>query len=202
LRQISIKGVGTIRKPKEGKSIFSHLLYILTLLLYPIIVIGGLITLLVAGCLSFFQGLSRTKKERERLNAQLTDGAATFQWTYWTEINGLKLYQKLNGEIRFGPAYFSVKSEPIVIGLNGKIFGDWFFQHEEGLFLQKWNSTKTPDTDLLHIDSKDLQVTLVKQSLPSVNWQMSETKANTLQLFCDTGQEILNYVIKTKKSAS
>ncbi|WP_299706823.1 hypothetical protein [uncultured Pontibacter sp.] len=198
--QISIKEVATIRKPKEGEGAVGNLLHVLSLLFYPVILLGGLILMAFAACLSFFQSMSRTKEEKERLKTQLNDGAAVLQWTYWTQISDIKLSQKLIGEIHFGPAYFAVKSEPTISELDNKIFGDWFFHYENGLFIQQWNSTKSADTNLLHIDTKDLQVSLVKASIPSVNWNMLKTEENALQLECDTGKEILKFVIETKKA--
>lgn len=152
--------------------------------------------MLFAGLLSIFQNLTMAKAEKEKMKSELTEEANTGQWTIWTGMNGLKIFQKFEGEIRFGPAYLTLKSEPAIKDLDDKTFGDWFFQYKNGLLLQKWNSTETPDTDLIFIDTDTFQAQTIEKNIPSVLWDIVETTNNTLQLNCDTGREILTYKIE------
>tara|TARA_B110000046_G_C12835458_1_gene331263 strand:+ start:527 stop:661 length:135 start_codon:yes stop_codon:yes gene_type:complete len=41
-------------------------------------------------------------------------------------------------------------------------------------------------------------VQVLEKNIPSVNWEIVETKNETLELNCDTGKEILNYKIEIK----
>jgi len=118
------------------------------------------------------------------------------QWSVLASINDLKIQQKFLHEIRFGPAYFELKSEPNIQSLENKTFGDWFYRHKTGVLLQQWNSTATPNTNLIFIDAETLVLRTIKENIPSVLWALTETEDNMLQLDCDTGQEILTYKIE------
>ena len=118
------------------------------------------------------------------------------QWTILTSINDLKIEQKFIDEIRFGPAYFELKSEPNIQSLQNKTFGDWFYRHKTRVLLQQWNSTSTPNTNLIFIDAETLELRSIKENIPSVLWSLTETEDKTLQLNCDTGREILTYKIE------
>lgn len=118
------------------------------------------------------------------------------QWSVLTSINDLKIQQKYLHEIRFGPAYFELKSEPKIQSLENKTFGDWFYIHKTGVLLQQWNSTATPNTNIIFIDAETLELRTIKENIPSVLWSLTETEDNMLQLDCHTGQEILTYKIE------
>lgn len=122
--------------------------------------------------------------------------ASEEQWTVLTSINDLKIQQKYLHEIRFGPAYFELKSEPNIQFLKNKTFGDWFYRHKNGVLLQQWNSTATPNTNLIFIDAETLELRTIKENIPSVLWTLTETEDKSLQLNCDTGREILTYKIE------
>jgi len=120
----------------------------------------------------------------------------TDQWTILTEQNNLKIFQKYKGEVRFGPVYLNLKSEPPISLLNDKIFGDWFFYYDKGIFLQQWNSADKPNTNLIFIDIITLDIKVLQENIPSVIWDIVETDNKELQLTCDTGKEILKYNIE------
>lgn len=158
--------------------------------------------MLFAGLLSIFQNLTMTKDEKGIIKSELTEESTAGQWAIWTGINGLKIFQKFEGEIRHGPTYITLKSEPAIKDLDDKTFGDWFFQYKNGLLLQQWNSTDTPDTNLVFIDTDKLETQTIEKKIPSVLWDIVETENNILQLNCDTGREILTYKIEIRKSGS
>ncbi|QHL85917.1 hypothetical protein GU926_00045 [Nibribacter ruber] len=130
------------------------------------------------------------------MKAQLTNSSIIEQWTFLTEMNSIKLFQKFEGEIRFGPGYFSVKSEPPFHEFDGKTFGDWFFHYKDGIFLQQWDSTKSADSKLLYLDTIHLTITELKTQVPAVIWEMKVLEENQLQLNCDTGHKILEFRIE------
>src|SRR5690606_23614753 len=115
------------------------------------------------------------------------------QWTTLTETNRLKLYQQYAGEIRFGPVYLKLKSNPHIATLERKLFGDWFFCYQSGIFLQQWNSTDNANTNLIFIDTDNLEVKVIIKNIPSVLWKIVETENKTLELICDIGKKILTF---------
>ena len=100
------------------------------------------------------------------------------------------------GEIRFGPAYFSVKSESAIPGLENKLSGDWCFKCDCGVFFQQWNSTAVPDADLVYFDPDRGSVRAIEKNIPSVLWSVVERGNGLLVLNCDTGREIIKYEIE------
>lgn len=199
LRQINIQLIDKIKKTKEVSTFINGLLKIVLIILYPIIIFAGLITMLFVGLFSIFQNLTKTKDEK--ISFELTENISKDKWAILAEINGLKIFQKFKGEVRYGPYYLTLKSEPTIQELDNKVFGDWFFQYKNGLLLQQWNSTNSPNTNLLFIDTDTLEIQTIEKNISSVLWDIIETEDKTLQLKCDTGQEILTYKIEIKKAA-
>ena len=64
------------------------------------------------------------------------------------------------------------------------------------MLLQQWNSTATPNSNLIFIDVETLELRTIKENIPSVLWTLTETEDNMLKLDCDTGQEIMSYKIE------
>ena len=117
-------------------------------------------------------------------------------WTVFTKKNNLTIFQQVKGEIRFGPVYINLKADPIIDFLKDKIFGDWFFYYDKGIFLQQWNLIDKADTKLIFINIATLEIKILKDNIPSVNWNIMTTKDNELQLTCDTENEKLIYNIE------
>ena len=116
-------------------------------------------------------------------------------WSVFTSFGDLKIEQRYLGEVRFGPVFIGLKSKPFISSLENKTFGDWFHLLENGVLLQQWNSTDTPDTNLIYIDGKTLKLKTIKENIPSVLWTV-ESVENRVKLSCDTGREILTYKIE------
>jgi len=153
-------------------------------------------TMLFAVIVSLFQKMFSTESKEK-----LADQEQTFTetWSVLTEQGKLKFFSKYVGEVRFGPAYLHLKSDPAIPFLTDKVFGDWFFHHDNMLLLQQWNSTDKPNTNLIAIDTMTFDTTALLQNIPSVLWDIVETEQNNLQLTCDTGSEILKYSIKSSQ---
>ncbi len=149
--------------------------------------------MLFVGIFAFFQRM--ISKPDLELKSEPTD---IEQWSILTNISGLNIYQKYISEIRYGPAYLNLKSEPEIDYLKNKLFGDWFFTYSNGILLQQWNSTEKPNTNLIFIGIENLEVKILKKNIPSVNWEIVETKNKTLELNCDTGKEVLSYKIEVE----
>lgn len=181
--------------PKTENKFIKGLLGILTVIIYPIILIFGLVFMLFAGLLSIFQRIFSNDPNNIENKSQETE-AISNDWSIMTKLNGLEIYKKFEGEIRFGPIYMSLTSQPNINGFHDKIFGDWFYPYKNGLFLQQWNSTDLPNTNLIYLDSEIRKFTIVKSDISSVLWDMIENENNKLELTCDTGKEIYKYELE------
>jgi hypothetical protein len=160
----------------------------LAIILYPFIFLIGLVIIFFALVISVFQ---------KRDNTDKTDNKVTVEpWAILTEFNGVTVWKKYKGEIRFGPVYVEIKTEPIIPGLENKIFGDWLYTHGHGLFLQQWTRIDSPNTSLVYLDTKDKKLINLKESINSVTWDMVKLTDKKLELKCDTGDRILNYEIE------
>jgi hypothetical protein len=192
LKQFHIKLTDRLKKPQTSNRFVSGLLKVLSLVLYPIILFIGLVAILFAAIVSLFQKRPTESEEN------LLDKKQTFiePWSILTEQGNLKIFSKFAGEVRFGPAYLHLKSEPVIPLLTDKVFGNWFFHFDNMLLLQQWNSPDKANTNLVSIDTLTSDTNVLLQNIPSVLWDIVETETDDLQLTCDTGTEILKYSIK------
>jgi hypothetical protein len=202
MRQINIDLISKIKKKSDSNRFVNGLLKILQIILYPVIVVGGLLYLLIIIIFGLIQNMFGAKTKNDKIEREVIADRYADKWTILTEINGFKIFQKYKGEVRFGPAYLSLKSEPTLAGFNDCIYGDWFFQYQNGIFLQKWNSIKIPDTDLVFIDIETKEIKTIMTNISSVLWDIVETDNGILQLNCDSGKEIMTYKIDIKKAAA
>ncbi len=93
-------------------------------------------------------------------------------WESFIKTERLEIQSKYESEIRFGSAYFKLKSIPEIKLLEFDIYGDWFYRHNSFLFLQQWNSTKTPNTNLVCINLNTFEYKIVLNRIQSVFWLM------------------------------
>ena len=194
LKQFHIRLTDRFKKPETSNRFTNGLVNILSVILYPLILLFGLVTLFFAAILSLYQKTFTNKGDNtstENLQPSIE------QWSILTEQGNLKIFSKFAGEARFGPAYLHLKSDPVIAYLTDKIFGDWFFHRDNVLFLQQWNSTGKPNTNLVAIHTLTFDIKLLEQNIPSVLWNIVETENSSLQLTCDTGHEILRYSISS-----
>jgi len=166
-------------------------------ILFPIIIVLGLVFIIAMFLFSFLYTLFATKTENKTTTVTETNQIRLEdQWNIFCSTNLIKLYQKFNGEVRFGPVYLNIKSEPSIEKLYGKIFGNWFYIYKNGIFLQQWNRTDSPNTNLIFINSENFEMEIIKENIPSVLWEMKLNENQNLELICDTGNEILKYEIE------
>ncbi|MBW1617442.1 MULTISPECIES: hypothetical protein [Empedobacter] len=93
-------------------------------------------------------------------------------WENLIEYESLRIQKQFAGEIRFGPTFFSLNSNPEIKELNSKIFGDWFYKHNSTIYLQQWNSTRNPDINLISINIFTLEYKIVLENIKSVFGKM------------------------------
>lgn len=96
-------------------------------------------------------------------------------WSLFIDSEKLKIFQRYLGEIRFGPEYLSLKSNPAIDSFNNKVFGNWSYQNQKGVFLQEWNSLQNANTNLIFIHFDKLQFFILQKNIKSVLWDMKET---------------------------
>ena len=96
------------------------------------------------------------------------------EWSIFLNSEKLNIYQRFEGEIRFGPKYLQLKTEPSIQEFYGKNFGDWFYKTSDGIFLQEWNSLQNANSNLIYIDFKELKFITLQKNIESVFWNMSE----------------------------
>jgi hypothetical protein len=185
---IRIRLLSQIKKKDSDNWIQRILKGGLTIILYPLIIIFGLLVMLFGLVISIFQ-------KRDTIDTHYNK-VSNEPWTILTEINGVTIWKKYKGEIRFGPSYFEIKTEPTIVGFENKIFGDWLYRHGQGIFLQQWNNTDNPNTTLVYFDTEDRKVKNIKDSINSVLWDIVERMDKKLELNCDTGDRILKYEVE------
>ena len=136
---------------------------IFTIIFYPFVLIFSIFIAIYVIIRSYFSSI-KVSTEYEPVIKE--------NYSIYIENNELKIFSIYAGEIRMGPIYLGFKSEPRIQEIEAGIYGDWFYKTETGIYLQKWNSTKDPNTDLIFIDFKKLKVQTIKSNIVSVNWKM------------------------------
>lgn len=201
------KFINITEKIKTNNFFLNCLLNIISIILFPLIIILGLVFMTIMVLFSFFQNLFFSKTETQTMiviekktiiNNKLNLITLENHWNIFCATNKIKLYQKYRGEVRFGPVYLNLKSEPSIEILNAKMFGDWYYIYNDGIFLQQWNATEEANTNLIFINTENFELKKIKESIPSVLWEMKLSENGILELNCDTGNEILKYQVEIK----
>jgi hypothetical protein len=115
-------------------------------------------------------------------------------WSIMTSFSELKILSKYAGELRFGPAFIHIKTEPKNV-FGKEFYGDWFYRTENGIYLQKWNSnpikngvhTKA-DNDLIFYDPIKNKKEVIETGIKSFHWKIEENENDELILVSDNGK--------------
>lgn len=115
-------------------------------------------------------------------------------WSIMTSFSELKILSKYAGELRFGPAFIHIKTEPKNV-FGKEFYGDWFYRTENGIYLQKWNSnpiengvrTKA-DNDLIFYDRLKNKTEVVETGIKSFHWTIEKDENDELTLISDNGK--------------
>ena len=118
------------------------------------------------------------------------------EWSILTSFSQIKILSKYGGELRFGPAYIHIKTEPKNV-FGKEFYGDWFFRTKNGVYLQKWNSnpikngihTKA-DNDLIFYDSLNNKTKVLITGIKSFHWTVEKDEKNQLILISNNGKTI------------
>ncbi|MCU4190141.1 hypothetical protein M9Q43_13340 [Flavobacterium sp. HXWNR29] len=116
------------------------------------------------------------------------------EWSILSTFAELKILSKYAGELRFGPTFIHIKTDPINV-FGKEFYGDWFFRTQNGIYLQKWNSNpiKTgvhteADNDLIYYDFKKNKTKVLKTGIKSFHWTIEKKENDVLVLITDNGK--------------
>jgi len=154
---------------------------IITILSHPFVLIFSVLTAICLIIKCFFSS-TKVSSEYEPIIKE--------DYSIYFESNRFKIFSIYAGEIRMGPSYLCFKSEPKIQELESGIYGDWFYKTESGIYLQKWNSTKNPNTDLVFIDFNNFSFQTIKSNIISVTWKIENL--NGKLIFNDFSGTILS----------
>jgi hypothetical protein len=136
--------------------------------------------LILIGLTYFFSAISKLltglKSGKENEELQETD------WKPLTQPNNL-LEAKMHKQIMFGPSCFELRrADGIPSVLQDYYFGDKVRFIEEGILLERWNSTDSkelPDFDICLYDPDSDKLTSLT-NIKCFDWHLSERKGNDL----------------------
>lgn len=147
------------------------------ILSYPIMATFGL---LFVGVTYVFSGLSRLL-----MRLRSSDASLELQPTEWTSLDPATplIEGRIYRQILFGPVCYQLRrSDGIPSVLEDHIFGSKIKVIEEGIVLERWNSTELkdlPDFDIcLYLPDEDKLNTLT--NIKCFDWHLSEKEENCL----------------------
>jgi hypothetical protein len=115
-------------------------------------------------------------------------------WSILTSFSEFKVLSKYAGELRFGPTFIHLKTEPKNT-FGKQFFGDWFYRTENGVYLQKWNSDPIKsgihtraDNDLIYYDRLKNRIEIIETGIKSFLWEMEKDNDNGLTLISKDGK--------------
>jgi hypothetical protein len=195
-QEIKISFLDKVKRPKTGNKFVDGLLTILTIPLYPVVLLFGLLVMFFAGLLSIWQRLTRSKDDLQK-QKQDTLETESKQWSVFTSTNSIHIEQQLAGSLPWDSGdYLYLKSNPTVSYLTGKLFGGWLLADFGGVFLQKWNDTRNINCDLIFIDYNTLKVTELKTHIPTKHWTTEKLNPDEIKFTFTTADNDLTYIIK------
>ena len=115
-------------------------------------------------------------------------------WSILTSFSELKIWSKYAGELRYGPVFIHIKTEP-QNAFGKEFYGDWFFRTENGVYLQKWNSNPIKNgvraeanNDLVFYDRQKNKINVIETGIKSFHWSMEKDENNELILASNDGR--------------
>jgi len=165
------------------KKVAEVLLKVCTILLFPVLLLVGLLIMLFAAVISLWQQLTISKDEQQkRREEETTMLALKQQWSIFTILNEITIKKQFAGSLPWDSGdYFCLESDPEIFYLQDKYFGDWFVIDFGGVFLQKWNYPGIVNCDLVFIDSTSLRVIELQKHILSKSWSSVKTDSNEIR---------------------
>ena len=91
---------------------------VLIIILFPVILIVGITVMIFIGVFTFLQKVFYKSETKLKLE---TESIQVEQWNLFINLSGINIYERYVGEIRFGPAYLNLKSEPKIEFLKNSL---------------------------------------------------------------------------------
>ncbi len=182
-KQILISFLDKVKRPNSGNKFVDGLLTILTIPLYPILLLFGLLIMLFLGGIAIWQRVTTSEEDvQKEKQAILEEESKRNQWTTFTSADNILINRQLAGSLPWDSGdYLHLKSEPPIAYLEDKLFGDWLLVGFGGVFLQRWNDPRKINCDLIFIDYSTLKVTEIKVGLPTKNWTAERLNAEEIR---------------------
>ena len=98
----------------------------------------------------------------------------------------------------FCPELFALKSNPKIEFLETGIYGEWSFTYKNFIFLQKWNSEKNADANIIQVNTATLEVTTIKENILSVFWEAKVVQENKIEFNFTNINKRFTYNLETK----
>jgi hypothetical protein len=197
-RELKISFLDKVKRPNTGNKFVDGLLTILTIPLYPIILLFGLVVMILAGLLSLWQRLTTSKAELHKQKKDIIETETqSKKWGVFTSTNSVLIEQQLAGSLPWDSGdYLYLKSNPTISYLTDKLFGDWLLSDFGGVFIQKWNNTRNINCDLVFIDFDTLKVTVLQKGLPTKHWTTEKINPDEIKFTFTTVDNDLTYIVK------
>jgi hypothetical protein len=196
--EVKISFLDKVKRPNTGNKFVDGLLTILTIPLYPVVLLFGLLVMFFAGLLSLWQRLTTSKEYLQKQKQDILETESkSKQWGIFTSTSNVLIEQQLAGSLPWGSGdYLHLKSNPTISYLTNKLFGDWLLVDFGGVFLQKWNDTRNINCDLIFIDFTTLEVTVLQKSVPTKHWTTEKISLNEIKFTFTTEDNDLTYIVK------
>jgi hypothetical protein len=170
-------------------------------ILYPFVLIFGLIFMILAALISFWQRLTITKSELENERNEETESLVNQkEWLPFISIKNINIESQFVGSLPWDSGdYLYLNGDPEILYLTDKLFGDWIHIALGGVFIQRWNNASEIICDLIYIDSDSLQVIELQKQIPSKNWKSENIDPDTVMFTFTTSKFELIYRVNLEE---
>ncbi len=162
------------------KNLYKIVWRIIFILFYPIITA---FSLLFTGLIMVFSGLSKWLAHFSGAKEQeLKQAGQVQEWKPFLQLEDVKLTNRKEDEVLFGPTYYKLQSAPRFPELDKYFWGQFHFPCFGGTLLQKWNSVKEHELnafDLVYLDPVRKQLKKLG-TLPTYEWKVRQLDAESV----------------------
>ncbi|MFT5819330.1 MAG: hypothetical protein ACI8ZM_000553 [Crocinitomix sp.] len=116
------------------------------------------------------------------------------EWTVLVGIFDIIIYCKNAGELRFGPTYLHLKSDPNNI-FGKHFYGDFHYKTNNGIYFQKWNSSPLKNgvhikvsNDLVFFDARNNEIKTIISNINSFHWKIEKSEYDEIILIAVNGK--------------
>lgn len=165
-----------------------------TVFLMPFVMLFGIFSMFFIAIIARFGkpktvvAKSESKKEEFDKNQKMIEIQGIL-----TSAGGVELNRFYEGTLKNGLDYISLESSIELEAIEDAYFGNWCYELEDGVFLQRWNEGEGVSSDLLFL--KDGIATVIKKGIKSVHWEMRQEGSDII-LDCRSSKTVLQYSLR------